>query len=288
LKEGTKILGPSLGIGFCRKFYLCRFEVLAVLACVSLLGWSIAKPSASSHNASIHRDRGVDSPFEFPPAVFAPLHGPDQASRRPVYPYSIIPGGVLSAGELRSAVAHDSVVAAHYAAFDLAKARVFRLQEARAVYVSYRRGDDVFWTSKKLRLAIGETLITDGQHTSRTRCGNQISDVPRTPISLVDDPVPQTLDTPLVSQIIEPVLAPITGDLEGGGIPAGILPFIGTGGGGGTTGVPVMLVPIIPATGGLFPTPDSPPPTPTPEPATLVLLSTGLGAACLFRKHRKT
>ena len=280
-------MGPNLGIGFCRKGYLCRFEVLAVLACISLLGWSIAKPSASSHNASIHRDRDVDSPFEFSPlAASAALHERDATNRRPVYPYSIIPGGVLSAAELRSAVAHDSVVAAHYAAFDLAKARVFRVQEARAVYVSYRRGDDVFWTSKKLRLAVGETLITDGQHTSRTRCGNQISDVPRTPISLVADPLPQTLDTPLVSQIIEPVVAPITGDLEGGGIPAGILPFIGTG--GGTTGVPVMLVPIIPATGGLFPTPDSPPPTPTPEPATLVLLSTGLGAACLFRKHRKT
>jgi hypothetical protein len=289
LKEGTKILGPSLGIGFCRKSYHCRFEVLAVLACVSLLGWSIAKPSAGSHNASIQRDGAVDSPFEFSPlAASAALHERDAANRRPVYPYSIIPGGVLSAAELRSAVAHDSVVAAHYAAFDLAKARVFRLQEARAVYVSYRRGDDVFWTSKKLRLAVGETLITDGQHTSRTRCGNQISDVPRTPISLVADPLPQTLDTPLVSQIIEPVVAPITGDLEGGGIPAGILPFIGTGGGGGTTGVSAMSVPIIPATGGLFPTPDSPPPTPTPEPATLILLSTGLGAACLFRKHRKT
>jgi hypothetical protein len=289
LKEGTKILGPSLGIGFCRKSYLCRFEVLAVLACVSLLGWSIAKPSASSHNASIHRDRGVDSPFEFSPlAASAALHERDATNRRPVYPYSIIPGGVLSAAELRSAVAHDSVVAAHYAAFDLAKARVFRVQEARAVYVSYRRGDDVFWTSKKLRLAVGETLITDGQHTSRTRCGNQISDVPRTPISLVADPLPQTLDTPLVSQIIEPVVAPITGDLEGGGVPAGILPFIGTGGSGGTTGVPVVLVPVIPATGGVFPAPDSPPPTPTPEPATLILLSTGLGAACLFRKHRKT
>jgi len=231
----------------------------------------------------------VGSPFEFSPlAASAALHERDAANRRPVYPYSIIPGGVLSVAELRSAVANDSVVAAHYAAFDLAKARVFQLQEARAVYVSYRRGDDVFWTSKKLRLAVGETLITDGQHTSRTRCGNQISDIPRTPISLVDDPLPQTLDTPLVSQIIEPVVAPIIGELEGGGIPAGILPFIGSGGGGGTTGVPAMSVPIIPATGGLFPAPDSPPPTPTPEPATLILLSTGLGAACLFRKHRKT
>ena len=74
-------------------------------------------------------------------------------------------------------MARDPVVAAHYVGFDLAKARFFRVQQARAVYVSYRRGDDVFWTSKKLCLAVGETLITDGHHISRTRCGNEISDL---------------------------------------------------------------------------------------------------------------
>jgi hypothetical protein len=286
-----KKLGPSLGIGSCRKFYFCRLAVLGILAFVSLLAWSIVTPSPGSRDTSIHRDGAVNSPFEFPSlAVSTPLRNRNEANRRLVYPYSIIPGGVVSATELRSAMAYDAVVAAHYAAFDLAKARVFRLQEARAVYVSYRRGDDVFWTSKKLRLAAGETLITDGQHTSRTRCGNQISDSPRTPISLAADPVPETLDAPLVSQIIEPVVAPIIGDLESGGLPAAFLPFVGAGGGGGgTAGVPVVpFIPIIPTTGGQFPPPDGPPPTPTPEPTTLILLSTGLGAACLFRKLRKT
>ena len=95
---------------------------------------------------------------------------------------------MVSVAELRSAVAHDPVVAAHYAAFDLANARVFQVQEGRSVYVSYRRGDDVFWTSKKLRLAVGETLLTDGEHIARTRCGNQVSDEPRMPVSLAGDP----------------------------------------------------------------------------------------------------
>jgi hypothetical protein len=294
LEEGTSILGPSLGKGFCRKFYLCGFGVLAALAFVSLLGWSVLTPSASSRDQSIHRDRAPDSPFEFSHlAVFPAPHDRDAARKRPIYPYSIIPGGAESAAELRSAITHDPVVAAHYAAFDLAKVRVIRVQEAHAVYVSYRRGDDVFWTSKRLRLAPGETLITDGEHTSRTRCGNQISDEPRLPVSLAGDPVPQTLDTPLVSQIFEPFLPPITGDIEGGGVPTGILPFAafaGAGGsGGGTTStLGGSVVPIFPMTGGGFSAPDNPPPTETPEPTSLLLLSTGLGAACLFRKLRKT
>jgi hypothetical protein len=292
LEKGTRILGLSLGNGFCRKFYLSRFEVLAVLALVSLLGRSIVQPSAGGENASVHQNDAVDSPFELSLLTTATtFHEVDATSKRLVYPYSIIPGGVVSVAELRSVIAHDPIVAAHYAGFDLAKARVFRLQEARSVYVSYRRGDEVFWTSKKIRLALGETLITDGQHISRTRCGNQVSDAPRMPVSLAGDPEPQILDRPVVSQIIEPFVPPIAGEIEGGGIPAGAL-FLGltgaTGGGGGTIGGPAIgAVPIIPLTGGESSSRGSPPPISTPEPASLILLSTGLGAACLFRKLRK-
>lgn len=289
-------MGPSLGKRFFRKFYFWRFEALAVIVFAGLLGWSFLKPgatsSAGSRDHSIRRDRTAVSPFEFPPlAVTAALRDRDAASRRPVYPYSIIPGGVVSAAELRSAVAHDPVVAAHYAAFDLANARVFQVQEARSVYVSYRRGDDVFWTSKKLRLAVGETLISDGQHISRTRCGNQISDEPRMPVSLAGDPEPQTLDTPVPYEIIEPFVASIGGEIGGGGIPANAVPsFTLAGAGvGGTIGGPgISSVPIIPATGGAFPGPGNTPPISTPEPGSLILLTTGLGAACFFRKLRKT
>ena len=169
---------------------------------------------------------------------------------------------MASAAELRSAVAHDPVVAAHYAAFDLANARVFQVQEARSAYVSYRRGDDVFWTSKKLRLAVGETLITDGQHISRTRCGNQISDEPRMPVSLAGDPEPQTLDTAVPYEIIEPFVASIGGEIGGGGIPANAVPLFalacaGGGVGGTIGGSGISAVPIIPATGGVFPGPGS-------------------------------
>jgi hypothetical protein len=291
-------LGPSLGKRFFRKFCFWQFEALAVLAFIALLGWSFLIPGASSsaggRDNSIRRDGAAISPFEFPPlAVSTALRDREAASRRPVYPYSIIPGGVASAAELRAAVAHDPVVAAHYAAFGLANARVFQVQEARSVYVSYRKGDDIFWTSKKLRLAAGETLITDGQYISRTRCGNQISDEPRMPVSLAGDPEPQTLDTSVPYEIIEPFVASIGGEIGGGAIPANALPFFalaGAGGAvGGTTGGPgISAVPIIPSTGGVFPGPGNPPPISTPEPATVILLSAGFAAACLSRKLRKT
>jgi hypothetical protein len=101
---------------------------------------------------------------------------------RRVYPYSIVPGGVLNRQELTHAVVVDKVVAEHYAAFEAGKATVRTVDKPRGVYVSYRKGDKVFWTAKKLQLAQGETLLSDGQSEIRTRCGNRISDVPQLPV----------------------------------------------------------------------------------------------------------
>jgi hypothetical protein len=84
---------------------------------------------------------------------------------------------------LRNAVGNDPVVAAHYGDFDITKARLASVEEDRLVYVSYRIADRVFWTSKKLMLPKGETVITDGTHEARTRCGNRISETPVGPTS---------------------------------------------------------------------------------------------------------
>jgi hypothetical protein len=40
----------------------------------------------------------------------------------------------------------------------------------------------VYWTAKKLQLAEGETLLSDGRSEIRGRCGNRISDVPQLPV----------------------------------------------------------------------------------------------------------
>ena len=115
---------------------------------------------------------------------------------RKVYPYSIVPGGVRDAAELARVIRTDFVVATHYAGFDVANARAVTVTKVRAVYVSYRKGDQVYWTKKKLMLAEGETLLTDGTNEMRARCANRISDVPQFPVES-HGPTEAELDTVL-------------------------------------------------------------------------------------------
>jgi hypothetical protein len=98
---------------------------------------------------------------------------------RLVYPYSVIPGGVADAKELKWVAEHDPVVASHYAGFDYDHARVVRLTLAQTVYLSYRIGNRIYWTSHRVTLHKGEKLITDGKITARVRCANQVIQVPQ-------------------------------------------------------------------------------------------------------------
>jgi len=76
------------------------------------------------------------------------------------------------------------------------KASLRGVDKPRAVYVSYRKGEQVYWTSKKMMLAAGETLLSDGQHDIRARCGNRIADTPQLPVE-ARGPSEQELDTPV-------------------------------------------------------------------------------------------
>ena len=105
---------------------------------------------------------------------------------RPVFPYSIIPGGARSKEALERSIETDPVVRAHYANFDVASTRVVRLTQPRLAYVSYRVGSDVYWTRRPLVLHAGETVLTDGRHYARTRCGNQLASAP--PVVSEDEP----------------------------------------------------------------------------------------------------
>jgi len=108
---------------------------------------------------------------------------------RPVYPYSIVAGGIADARELKWVAEHDPVVAAHYAGFDYDNARIVRLVLAKTVYVSYRIGNHVYWTRRRVRLHKGEKLITDGKITGRTKCGNRVEEVPQQAASAAEPPV---------------------------------------------------------------------------------------------------
>jgi hypothetical protein len=162
-------------------------------------------PASFLARANVHKDLALAAAQSAKPRKsFARIPG--------VYPYSVVPGGVKDSDDLRYAALRDYVVRRHYAHFDFNHARVVRAAEAREVYLSYRVRDSVFWTRRKIRLHLGELLLTDGKITARTRCGNQISDKAKPEVSdeepdedVLDRPV-GALDSPAMP--VRPVLAP--------------------------------------------------------------------------------
>ncbi len=119
-----------------------------------------------------------------------------QMENRPVYPYSVVAGGVHNVRELKWAAEHDPVVRAHYAGFDYDHARVVRLVLARTAYISYRIGNKVYWTRHRVSLKKGETVITDGKITARTRCANRVEEVPQQ-ATLQSEPPAAKFDEPI-------------------------------------------------------------------------------------------
>jgi hypothetical protein len=171
------------------------FAVFAFAAVAALAG-GVALNQRGQVSAPVIADAAPASEA-IPPPV-APLDAALPAdAQRAVFPYSVVPGGVDSVDALRKAIAADPVVAAHYKSFDLSKARVERLETPRVAHVSYRIGGNVYWTRKPLVLPAGERVITDGTHIARTRCANQVDDLPGA--TSPAEPKASVLDTPVAS-----------------------------------------------------------------------------------------
>lgn len=147
-----------------------------VLAALSTIGWlatnrihnSSPKAFVRATPSAIHESLSVLE-------TRAHLQGAVPPQGRPVYRYSVVPGGVRSPEELRTIAAQDREVADHYAGFRYDRARIVHLQHAELVYLSYRMNGKIYWTRTRHPLPAGDTLITDGEITGRTRCANRIS-----------------------------------------------------------------------------------------------------------------
>jgi hypothetical protein len=212
---------------------------------------------------------------------------------------------VENAEDLRNALKHDSIAAAHYSDFDVNQTHVVRLTSDKKVYVSYRLNNHIYWTNKKLTLLKGETIITDGKNLARTRCGNRLSDTAQAPVAakqpldMALDPsplpdladaraiaLPMALPFPLASSVL--AASPI-----GDALTASSFPPVGGGSGHRDAITPPITVPPGPPTPttpgtptppGTPPTipPTIPPTTPpiaTPEPSDLILTAAGV---CVF------
>jgi hypothetical protein len=238
---------------------------------------------------------------------------PKQAGEPVIYPYSIVPGGIHSLAELRQAMKRDPVVAAAYAKFNLSKFRVIKLRHDEYMYVSYRIGSDVFWTKKRLRICKGETVVTDGEYFARTRCGNQLSQVPQVS-TWSSEPPPAVLDTPVVGSPastdafaatgaellpvtpglvpVSPEVAALTPDATpatpanlGSAFVGGLTPFVAAplidsyG-----TSTPVVTCRST-ASCATSPRPKSPPPlSPVPEESSWIMLAAGLAGLGFYKR----
>ncbi len=224
--------------------------------------------------------------------------GPIAMPRRIVYPYSVIPGGIRTPDDLRQLSEHDPVIERHYTGFDFRNARIVELDQPKLVYLSYRIGDKVFWTTKRISLRKGEKLITDGNMTARTRCANRVSESAQKGASPEEPPA---------AKFEEPFLGTAEQVPFPGNLMASLAPQVFPG--SGVEGPPGLLSSNLPLGGGfppLFPPPipsgscaptkkgtstgtklkPCPPPVtpPIPEPGTLLLVSSGI--AGIYWRHR--
>ena len=200
------------------------------LACAAILGALCLLYWALTSKRLARDDRRPDTAPVVNPGDPAPVRpAAIRALPRAIYPYSVIRGGAYSAAELVAALRADPMAAAHYAGFDPSQTRMTRAPAAAAVYVSYRQGNRIYWTRRKVHLAAGEPLLTDGVHTARARCGNRISPTPAEPAQApepdtdLDIPEPATVppDVFSVTKVVHEIFPALLGNWLPPGRPGG-------------------------------------------------------------------
>jgi hypothetical protein len=130
------------------------------------------------------------------------------SQKRVLYPYSVIPGGVYGSAELNRKLVEDGVAREHYRGFNSGGAWKTKAEFSRPVYLSYRKGDQIYWTRRPVGIPEGEILLTDGFSYVRARCGNRIAETPGEPVEPLEEAPPPN----------------IFGDVDGP--PLGLIPFL--------------------------------------------------------------
>lgn len=195
---------------------------------------------------------------------------------RPVYRHSVVPGGVYSRAEVQEAVFRRADVAEHYRNVNVHNLAPARVSKDGLYYASYRRDNSIYWTSYRLRVDPTETVLGDGEHLVRARCGNLLSAESLRPI------LPTGIEPtePEFSLIDAPTIPMLDSLSSPGGFWLPFLPIIPvlifSGGGSHGDGPGPGPGP------GPEPTPE-PTPEPVPEPAPAGLVGIGLAVIIAAR-----
>ena len=159
-----------------------KFWVFIVLAIVITTGCKRnSSPVASQNSADTEQIAWDFSPQPQLVAEKVPH------SSRPIYPFSLVAGGVYTANDLARAMKVSDGLRLHYANFDFSHVRLIRMQGNTQAYVSYKHKGRIFWSKHPVTLEAGELVLADGHYLVRARCANQISFVPQTPVEMTDE-----------------------------------------------------------------------------------------------------
>jgi PEP-CTERM motif len=289
-----------------RNRFVRRVLFLSALALLTAVASSLALRyiGPSAFNAFLHHDFNNENSDRASSANLDQIFSQIQPVR-PVYPYSVVPGGVEDAKELKRVAEHDPIVAAHYAGFDYDHARIVRLTLARTAFVSYRIGNHIYWMRRRITLHKGETLLTDGRITARGRCGNRVEEKPQQEAA-ANEPAPEKFDQPGAGTAMQSPAVPFESALTnpgqaGGFDPLGPMNLYSPFGGGSLLALspPLPLGVCAPvkkgspagtgATGGKKkpgPCGTGEGPSPVPEPSTWITLISGFAALGWFGRRK--
>ena len=264
-----KLSGPSRNSQFSHLPRIIARATLFFLPVVLLVLFFTVRAlhqSSAIDNHTAVASEAADWQDSFEPASAQP-------TKRAVFPYSIVPGGVRDAQELQSAASADPVVARHYSDFRMTQARALRLDHPLFMYVSYRHNNQVFWTKNRMVIPAGEALISDGENLARVRCGNRLSPVAAKPVAATE-PSQEELSEP---SFVPPLMADLLPGESIGQIPSA--PSVPPGSSASNAPPSPLFPPFVgpgvpPVIAGASPTPQSPPVS-TPEPDSFALVLSG-------------
>lgn len=141
------------------------------------------------------------------PAIWPDLPTLVPRAALPHYNLAVIKDGLTSIEDFKRHVQDDAILYSRFANFDWASARIIQLPAMR-VFVSFRRGNQIFWTKGLRTVESGAWAITDGHTTVLMRCGNEISFVPERPNQDLSPGLIETPETDAPPAISLPSLPP--------------------------------------------------------------------------------
>lgn len=147
-----------------------------------------AVPPAQHNEVSVKADPAAAAPVI--PASFRPLN------------FALLRGGFTSVDEFFERVKEDPILHSFYGDCSDRNASLHPLAEDITVFSTFRKGAQIKWASKPLRVRKGEYVMTFCGKTVLARCGNLISMAAMQPS---EDVPPALLETP-----VDPIEPPLS------------------------------------------------------------------------------